>query len=86
MKKEIEIYVEDWKNKCYSNGIPDEAPSRLESLNKVPSYRQICLAILKNDFQLKTLGKSRKRNLLYEKIKYNQLLSENKIKQKKLWK
>lgn len=56
MRKKINNYVLDWERKGYFNGIPDEAPARLEALNKVPSYRMICKAILKNDISLKTLG------------------------------
>lgn len=43
----------------YSEGIPDEADPKLEGLNKVPSYRMICKAILKNDVALTSLGYTR---------------------------
>ena len=49
MKHRIEAYVKLWENRCYKNGIPDEADDILESLGKVPSYRRIAKAILNND-------------------------------------
>ena len=45
MKKEINQYIKKWE-KVYSNGIPDEAPIRLNELNKVPSYKKIAMSIL----------------------------------------
>ena len=56
MKSKILKYIKQWEQNCYFDGIPDEAPLRLEQLNKVPSYKQIAIAILKNDYSLKTLG------------------------------
>ena len=55
MKKKIKEYIKMWEQRCYSNGIPDEAPQRLAQLNKVPSYKKIAIAILNNDYQLKSL-------------------------------
>lgn len=42
-------YITTWEAKGYSDGIPDEVPSRLMQLRKAPSYKAIALAILKND-------------------------------------
>ena len=69
MKEKILNYINDWENKCYKDGIPDEAPLRLEQLGKVPSYRRICIAILKNDFALKTLGFSPPKSEVYNELK-----------------
>ena len=69
MKQNIENYIKEWEIKCYFEGIPDEAPSRLTQLNKVPSYKQICSAILKNDKSLKTLGFSPKKSKYYSEFK-----------------
>jgi predicted phosphoadenosine phosphosulfate sulfurtransferase len=55
------------------NDLPDEAPRRLEELNKVPSYRQICIAILKNDKHLKTLGQSQPISKVYSQLKRKEL-------------
>tara|TARA_R110001599_G_scaffold258685_2_gene458927 strand:+ start:491 stop:760 length:270 start_codon:yes stop_codon:yes gene_type:complete len=69
MKKKIEKYIADWERKCYFDGIPDEVPARLTQLNKVPSYKQICAAILKNDTSLKTLGFQPKKSKYYSEFK-----------------
>jgi len=55
------------------NDLPDEAPRRLEELHKVPSYRQICIAILKNDKYLKTLGQSQPVSKVYSQLKRKEL-------------
>lgn len=47
MQSKINQYVKMWEHRCYSTGIPDEVPN--EIIDKVPSYKLICKAILKND-------------------------------------
>lgn len=85
MKEKIEKYITQWEKNCYSNGIPDEAPLRLEQLNKVPSYRKICLAILKNDYTLKSLGFYQKISNYYHELKRIEIDSRRtKYKQLKL--
>ena len=69
MKRKILAYVRDWERKGYSAGIPDEAPGRLEALNKVPSYRLICKAIMRNDLALTTLGYVRPKTQAYMTLK-----------------
>lgn len=61
MQNKIHQYISKWENQGYALGLPDEAPSKLEQLNKVPSYRKICMAILKNDLTLSTLGYNRQK-------------------------
>jgi predicted phosphoadenosine phosphosulfate sulfurtransferase len=85
MKGRIQVYIKKWESRCYSDGVPDEAPHRLESLNKVPSYRLICKAIMKNDSQLKTLGYSRKKTLIYDEIKRIELTERGVINQLRLF-
>ena len=74
-------YIKEEENKGYSNGIPDKAPKRLEQLNKVPSYRRICQAIIKNDFCLKSLGKQKKRSSIYDSYKREELKKRGVINQ-----
>lgn len=50
MERQIQEYIEQWEQRCYHEGIPDEAP--LEVFDKVPSYKKIAIAILKNDLSL----------------------------------
>ena len=73
MKKDIKEYIKTWEERCYSNGIPDEVPTRIAQLNKAPSYRQICIAILKNDHSLKTLGFSERKSRYYHILKRMEL-------------
>lgn len=84
MRDKIEKYIKDWKSKGYYSDIPDEANKRLEQLNKVPSYRKICLAILKNDYSLKTLGLNTFHSKYYDCYKRIELEQRNKTKQLKL--
>lgn len=69
MRSKIEHYISKWESQGYPSGIPDEAPNRLEALNKAPSYRHICKAILKNDIALTSLGYSRPNCEAYGTIK-----------------
>ena len=69
MKRRIADYVKLWEERCYPDGIPDEAPPELEAAGLVPSYRRICAAIIKNDVQLQTLGYSRQKCPIYMEIK-----------------
>jgi predicted phosphoadenosine phosphosulfate sulfurtransferase len=52
----VRVYCQTWEKRCYVDGIPDEAPSSLEKINRVPSYKSIAIAILKNDLMLRGLG------------------------------
>ena len=83
MKGKIERYIKTWENRCYNNGIPDEAPLRLENLNKVPSYRKIVKCILKNDIHLEGLGYQRPFCKTYSDIKRNELILNGKFKESK---
>lgn len=83
MKTKVQNYISDWEIKCYKEGIPDEAPLRLEQLNKVPSYRRIVKAILKNDIHLESLGFSRPFNQTYSDIKKEELIRRGVIKESK---
>lgn len=63
----IFTFVEWWKKRGYSNGIPDEAPYLLESKKLVPSWRRVCKSLLRNDFWCKGLGFSQQKTKAYEK-------------------
>ena len=85
MRKKILNYINDWEIKCYTDGIPDEAPLRLEQLNKVPSYKSIVRAIMKNDKTLKTIGFIQNKCNSYHELKRIELAKRNKPKQLKLF-
>jgi predicted phosphoadenosine phosphosulfate sulfurtransferase len=59
MRDKINQYIHKWKRQGYHDDLPDEAPQRLEARGKVPSYRKICMAIIKNDIALTSLGYTR---------------------------
>lgn len=74
IKPKIQSYIAQWERRGYPDGIPDEAPAELERLNnKVPSYRLICLAIIKNDKQLESLGFTRRPCEIYNILKREEL-------------
>lgn len=45
-----------WRNRCYSDGIPDDIPELLARTNRAPSWRKIAICLLKNDMKLRGLG------------------------------
>ncbi len=67
MREKIEKYIREWENNCYSTGLPDEAPAEISDL--VPSYKKICIAILRNDYSLKYLGFSPIKSEVYSNLK-----------------
>lgn len=71
MYRKILEYIETWENRCYPDGIPDEAPIELN--DKVPSYKKICIAILKNDVALETLGFTKPKCEIYSLLKRKEL-------------
>lgn len=78
-------YISEWENRCYQSGIPDEAPIRLEQLNKVPSYKSIVRAIMKNDTTLKSIGFTQNKCNSYHELKRVELSKRNKDKQLKIF-
>lgn len=72
--KRANNFVNVWKGRDYAEDIPDEAPSRLEELGKVPSYRRIAISILKNDIEL--LGLQPTRSVWYDVLKKIELKSK----------
>jgi len=86
MEKKIQKYLDTWRGRGYKQSIPDEVPIGLEKRNLAPSYRAICIAIMKNDFQLEYLGFSREPCNAYQEIKRQEIDSRtNKNKQLKLF-
>ena len=77
-ERKISDYVSKWERRGYSDGIPDEADPVLEEMIKAPSYRAICMAILKNDRQLVTLGYNRPKSYAYMELKRIEIAERNK--------
>jgi len=78
MRRKIHEYVATWMQRGYPDGIPDEADPVLESLNKAPSFRAICKAIMRNDVALLTLGYTREPCELYDQLKRIELIGKGK--------
>jgi predicted phosphoadenosine phosphosulfate sulfurtransferase len=78
MKEKINQYIKTWEQRCYSDGIPDEAP--IEIFDKVPSYKRICIAILKNDTHLTSLGYTAPESKYYGMLKRIEIESRKRKK------
>ena len=66
-RAKIDVHRKWWMDRGYPRGIPDEADKKLETKRKVPSWRRICKAILRNDYWCKSLGFSQHKSGSYEK-------------------
>jgi len=78
MKRKILIYLRKWIKQDYKDGIPDEVPTVLMDLNLAPSYKAICIAILKNDHSMKSLGFSAIKSEWYNVFKKIELENRDK--------
>ena len=68
----IEAYIRVWQSRCYSDGIPDAVPDGIAKSMRVPSYKAIAIAILKNDHALSSIGFSGKMSEYYGMIKQHE--------------
>jgi len=65
------VFVKWWGDRGYpEDQIPDEGPRAEEAAKKIPSWRRLCLCILKNDFWCKSLSFGMTKNL-YQKYYAN---------------
>lgn len=55
-KNKIAVYIKWWMKHGYEEGIPQEAPLKIENQGKAPSWRRVCKTLLKNDYWCKYLG------------------------------
>lgn len=69
IKNKITKYIYLWKNQGYKDDISDEVPEGLMRLNLAPSYKAICIALLKNDHNLISLGMSAPKSRWYNELK-----------------
>jgi len=79
----VNIYITRWKCRGYFENIPDEIPTRLDELNKAPSYKRIAIAILKNDTQY--IGVSPPKSKWYSVLKSIELSEGKKTQQLRLF-
>ena len=85
-KSKVFKYIDNWKKKGYPDGIPDEAPFQLEKRGIVPSYRMICITLMKNPNNLEALGYAREKCNIYQEIKREEIYNrDTKNKQLKIF-
>jgi len=77
MQEKIKKYINIWKLRGYPKDIPDSVPEKLMQLKLAPSYKAICLAILKNDHTMKDLGYTPKKSKWYSKLKQIEIEERN---------
>jgi len=65
--KRFRVFINGWKERGYTNGIPDEAPKVLEDKHWAPSYRRLCKVLLRNDWWCKGLGLTQPKSEAYQK-------------------
>lgn len=66
-KNKIYTFIKWWEARGYPEGIPDQAPSILESQKLAPSWRRVCKSLLRNDFWCKGLGFTQHKTEAYNK-------------------
>lgn len=66
-KQKILVFINWYKRRGYPDGIPDFEDKKLEAAKKVPSWRRICKAILKNDYWCKSLSFAQTKSYSYRK-------------------
>lgn len=81
--EKVEQYIKAWEARGYSEGIPDEVPTRLMWLRKAPSYKAIALALLKND--ITDLGFTPPVSAWYSELKRIEIEGRGGERQKRLF-
>jgi predicted phosphoadenosine phosphosulfate sulfurtransferase len=68
-ENKIAVFMHWWEKRGYPCGIPDEADIHDEAAKKVPSWKRICKALLRNDYWCKGLSFTMTKSEAYEKYK-----------------
>jgi predicted phosphoadenosine phosphosulfate sulfurtransferase len=67
-ENKIAVFLHWWEARGYRGGvIPDEADAADEAAKRVPSWRRICKALLRNDYWCKGLSFTQHRSAAYDK-------------------
>lgn len=66
-RNKIFTFIKWWEERGYIDGLPDQAPSVLESERVAPSWRRICKSLLRNDYWCKGLGFTQHKTEAYNK-------------------
>lgn len=68
-ENKIAVFVHWYSQRGYSYGIPDEADPKEEAGRRVPSWRRVCKAILRNDYWCKGLSFTQHVSTAYEQYR-----------------
>lgn len=63
----ISVFCRWWELRGYPEGIPDEGPYDLEAARKIPSWRRVVKALLRNDYWCKGLSFTQHKSDAYQK-------------------
>jgi predicted phosphoadenosine phosphosulfate sulfurtransferase len=66
-ENKIAVFLKWWMDRGYPSGIPDEGDANDEADKKIPSWRRICKALLRNDYWCKGLSFTQTKSEAYEK-------------------
>jgi predicted phosphoadenosine phosphosulfate sulfurtransferase len=66
-QNKIVMFERWWRQRGYSEGIPDEAAYEMEAARRAPSWRRVCKSLLRNDYWCKGLGFSQHKSEGYKK-------------------
>jgi predicted phosphoadenosine phosphosulfate sulfurtransferase len=66
-ENKIAVFVQWYRDRGFPNGIPDAADPKEEAAKKIPSWRRICKAILKNDRLCKSLSFTQQKSTAFAK-------------------
>ena len=81
-QNKILVFLKWHHDRGYPEGIPDEAPAKEEAARKVPSWRRICKALLRNDYWCKGLSFSQTKSEAY--TKYRKIMKKRRQEWKRL--
>lgn len=74
----IAVFLKWWCDRGYPNGIPDEAAAEDEASRRVPSWRRICKALLRNDYWCKGLSFTQTKSGSYEQ--YRKVMKQRRLR------
>lgn len=77
-ENKIAVFIHWWMQRGHPDGIPDEAPYEEEAHKKVPSWRRICKALLRNDYWCKGLSFSMHKSQAYER--YTKIMAKRRAR------
>jgi len=68
-RDKIAVFIRWYEQRGFPDGIPDEAPAEYEAARKIPSWRRVCKALLRNDYWCKGLNFSQTKSESFERYR-----------------